>query len=64
MGRRTFQVGLVGRDIFLKIYFFFLVLKMTPLKNTKISKKSDVFWRQNSKTYSHLLSQKFSAKFS
>ena len=44
-GRRTFQVELVGCDIFLKIFFFFLVAKMTPLKNI-IPPKSDIFWRK------------------
>ena len=44
MGGWTFQVGLVGRDTFLKnIFLFFLVAKMTPLKYTKIFQKSNIF---------------------
>ena len=39
MGGRTFQVGSVSRDIFLNIFFFFLVAKMT--KNIQISKKKN-----------------------
>ena len=27
-------------------FFFFLVSKMTPLENNKISQKADVFWRK------------------
>ena len=43
---RTFQVGSVCQDIFLQIFFFFLVAKMTPLKTQKFPKKSDVLLRK------------------
>ena len=62
MGLQTFQVGSVGQDILLNIYFFYLVIKMTPLKKHKnIFKKSDVFLRKFQENI--LILQKFSAKF-
>ena len=46
MGGQTFQVGSVGRDIFFLNMFFLSGGKNNSPKNTKISKKSDVFWRK------------------
>ena len=47
-GRRTFQVGSVGRDIFFffLIFFFLSGGKNDSPKNNKSSKKSDIFWRK------------------
>ena len=70
-GGRTFQVGSVGRDIFLK-YIFFLFggkndspkktqkYKKKKKKKSKTKKKSDVFWRKNLEKYSPAVTfQKF-----
>ena len=50
MGGRTFQVGSVSWDIF-SIFFFFLVVKMTPLKTQNYppppKKKIDYFLEKN-----------------
>ena len=47
MGRWTFQVGLLGRDIFLKIFLFLAGAKNDFLQNTKIFQKSDFFFEKN-----------------
>ena len=62
MGGRTFQVGSVGWDIFLR-YFFLSGHKNDSLNNNKISQKSDVF-REKCWKKIFIYFQKFLAKFS
>ena len=45
-GGRTFQVGSVSRDIFLKYFFFLSGGKNDSFISTKISKKCDAFWEK------------------
>ena len=59
-GGWTFQVGSVGQDILFKIFFFFLVAKMTPLKKTtKFPQSLSFFGEKNWKKIFSYFQKKF-----